>query len=198
LLISRQAWTNEKERYDLAASDRWLYFHLNSHELGVGYQLNPHLGIEGAIYAPLFSSSGSDDDCGTQMLITAGSGCIQEEYTSSFNQIAVIVILPVSKDLNHGDLLFKLAMADVAVDYSYSGTSCFLYLCGTGVTGFGSASKIKPAYGIGWRSCLSRNVCFRVQYEDFGSIELTRTYSNGRSDTVNHRVTDFMFGFIFT
>lgn len=176
-----------------STSYRKFYAHLNAPllEFGLGYRFNSHVGIEAGIYTPFSSSS---DDCGVQMLASAGSGCTHEKLTTSYNQITVIGALPINVE---NDILIKLGMADITLDYSYSGTSCFLYLCYSNVTGSGSASKINTVYGIGWKKCPYQNLCWRVQYEDFGSIKMIRNYSNGTSDTADYSISRFMLGFIF-
>jgi hypothetical protein len=154
-------------------------------QIGVGYLLNKHLGIEGGI--SLVEDATSDNSlCGLV-------DCVNESLGVDSSQIYAIGILPVN---NENALFGKLGWAKTTLTYSYSDTPCLIGFCGSSYTGSASASKTNTMFGFGWEMG-NKRLKFRVQYENYGTIKMITTYSDGSTQTFDIGIEVISAGFTY-
>jgi OmpA-OmpF porin, OOP family len=132
--------------------------------LGGGYHFNPYVGVEAGLSIIKDSTSNNSD-----FYIY---GFPQTTLSASSYQVAVVGTIPVNDQYG---MFGKLGWANTSLDYTYSDSA-------TSITGSGSASKTNPMFGIGWGGqSPNQHVNWRVQYENFGKIKMTITFSDQSS-----------------
>ena len=152
--------------------------------IGGGYRFNTYVGVEaGLSIIDIFQdkSSPCPNIFGT---------CPQESLSASSYQYSLVGTMP-------NGLFVKLGWANTSLDYSYSYTPCFLVFCDPTSTGSGSATKTNPMFGIGWQSDVNQHSYWRVQYENFGTNNMTINYNNQASTTSHIGIEAISIGLVY-
>ena len=127
----------------------------NAISIGGGYNFNPYVGVE-ADYSSVGDSS---------LATVRGGASATEKLKTSSLQVAAVGTYPIN---NQFSLFGKLGLANTKIDYTATpGPNTIIV--GTTAT---SGSKTNLMFGLGGQYNINKQFGIRLQYQDFGKVQL--------------------------
>ena len=142
--------------------------------LAGGYRYNRHVAAE-ASYSFI----------GDSILNSTGSVALTETLKASVLHEAAVGTYTINSKF---DVFGKLGLANTEYKYSYS------TITSVPASGSGTSTKTNLMFGLGGSYKINNRYSVRVQYENFGSTTLSRTFSNGTVSESNIGISLFSVG----